>query len=62
MYVIGREYIFRIKNQSSSKGYSIYTGVVTEVTANKIFLTSIKEENISFDICEILNGCERKQK
>jgi len=62
MFTIGREYIFRIKNKCSSKGYSMYTGTITDITVNKIFVTTVKDENISIDIEEIMNSFEKKEK
>jgi len=54
MYIIGKEYIFRIRNKSSNKGYSIYTGTVVDTSANKIFILTIKNEDISIDLEDIL--------
>jgi len=61
MFVIGKEYIFKIRNTSSSKGFSRYTGVVTDISLNKIFIITIRQENISIDISEILQSFEKVQ-
>jgi len=59
MFIIGKDYIFKIRNSSSSRGFSMYTGVVTDISLNKVFITTVKQEHISIDISEILHSFEK---
>jgi len=58
MFLTDKKYIFKIKNPESEKGFVFYTGTVTDIVDNTIFITTIKDENISFQLREILKSKE----
>jgi len=58
MFVIGRCYKFKVKNPESEKGFVFYTGEITEICENQIFIHTIKDENVSIALREILKSKE----
>lgn len=58
MFIIGKSYKFKVKNPESEKGFVFYTGEIVEICENQIFLTTIKDENVSFALREILKSKE----
>jgi hypothetical protein len=58
MFELGKQYKFKVKNPESEKGFVFYTGKITDVSENQIFIITIKEEHVSFSLREILKSKE----
>lgn len=58
MFELGRSYKFKVKNPESEKGFVFYTGKIVDVTENQVFIFTIKKENVSFSMREILKSKE----
>ena len=58
MYTVGVSYVFKIKIPESEKGFAYYTGKIEDIQESQIFIYTIKQENLSFSLSQIMRSKE----
>lgn len=59
MYELKRTYIFKVKSPETEKGFTYYTGIVEGIESNIVFIHTIKNEDISFSLNQILKSKDK---
>jgi len=56
MFEKNKSYIFKVKNPESEKGFVYYSGNIVDIYEQTIFVHTIKDENVSFQLNQILSS------